>query len=807
MSFSQLAHKIAVGVCVAAATPAVGFAQSGFAPQGGEYAVAASLPGDQVKPRLSISTGGGYVVWQDNITDGSGWGISAQALDSTLAPILSPFRVNVIGKDDQENPQVALLNNGGAVFVWQGGRQGFQHIYARFLSSSNTWLTGDVMVNTSTNNFQINPVVTVLTNGNAVIAYATFSATTMQDVYAQVFSPGGQKIGNEFRVNYTTPFNQRTPAIAALPNGGFVAAWISEQQRVIPNAATNVFAYGSGAAIPGISVDIYARLFDTNGNATSSEFLVNASNSPCANPSVAAGSDGTIMFAWGEKDLYVRNNGWDVFARPFAISGGLPVSTAASERRVNTQLYGDQYAPQIAALGKNYLMIWTSMGQDGDHEGVYGQFLNSDDSASGGEFRVNTTTVSRQRDQAVAADGYGRFLAAWTSFTGVTKGFDLFGQIYANTNLPAPAYLASYGAPVFSAGDLLLAYPDSTPALSPQFLVVGSGTNLAVTNPPPANLTAQMIALAGSTYNGLFCDTNGNKSISSGYFTATTSPKGTNFTAKITLAGTTYSLSANFDQTGHAAKTISRGSQPALLVSLQLSSAGDQIQGTISGSGSWGAALVADRQAFSSTANPAPYAGNYTLVLPPVSSSSMGSGYGTVAIKTDGTLTWNLVLPDGTSPVAQASAISQSGAWPLYGKLSGGREVISWVQFSTNQSGYGLSGQLIWMGPATTYELALSGSTYTAPASGSYALILSGGGLNQSVNGSFQVDSTSKVSSYGGALKTLVAKPSGLFTGSAVSGGTGKPLSFQGVFLNGGAGAGYFLNSGKSGNVIVNQAP
>jgi hypothetical protein len=51
---------------------------------GTEYAVVGSLPGDQVFPDAAVTTGGGFVVWQDNATDGSGWGVSARRLDSTL---------------------------------------------------------------------------------------------------------------------------------------------------------------------------------------------------------------------------------------------------------------------------------------------------------------------------------------------------------------------------------------------------------------------------------------------------------------------------------------------------------------------------------------------------------------------------------------------------------------------------------------------------------------------------------------------------------------------------------------------------
>ena len=114
--------------------PAAVFGQTNYYSKNGtEYAVIGSLPGDQVFPDAAVTTTGGFVVWQDNATDGSGWGISARRLDGTLSGTLSTFRVNQQGTNDQENPRVALLKNGGAVFVWQGGKQGYQHIFARFL--------------------------------------------------------------------------------------------------------------------------------------------------------------------------------------------------------------------------------------------------------------------------------------------------------------------------------------------------------------------------------------------------------------------------------------------------------------------------------------------------------------------------------------------------------------------------------------------------------------------------------------------------------------------------------------------------
>lgn len=411
--------------------PAVVGAQTNYyAKNGTEYAIVGSMPGDQVMPDAAVTPAGGFVVWQDNITDGSGFGISARRVDSTLSGSLGAFRVNQQGTNDQENPRVAMLQNGGAVFVWQGGLKGYQHIFARFLTPTNTFLTTtDLTVSTFPNNFQINPAVATLNNSNVVVVWGSFdqvSSNSLQDVYCKILSPTGQTISNQFLINQFTSYNQRTPAVAALKNGGFVVAWVSEQERNLASVST---ATNSAAVLATLapSVDIYARLYASNGLPVSNEFLANTDSKPCANPAVAAASDGSFMVTWGAYDLMNPTNGWDVYARPFSSTG-----VGGTTLLVNTHLASDQYAPRISAIGLDYMIVWTSKGQDGSAEGVFGQYVHDNGSPVGGEFQVNTTTVSRQMQPVVTSDGVSQFLAVWTSYTGQPYNFDLFAQRYLN---------------------------------------------------------------------------------------------------------------------------------------------------------------------------------------------------------------------------------------------------------------------------------------------------------------------------------------------------------------------------------------
>jgi hypothetical protein len=403
--------------CGLAAIPLLAGAQS-FTPQADEFPINGAQPGDQSYPQVALRDTGGYVVWQDSLMDGNGLGVAARRFDNYFNPTFGTFRVNQQAAGDQEKPQVTLLNSGGAAIVWQGGRQGAQSIYARFLNAAGTFTTtNDIRVNTYTNGQQIAPVIATLTNGNIVVAWASSGQDgSMLGVFARRMDASGQFLDATFQVNEFTTYNQRSPAVAALVNGNFVVLWISEQQRSTLNP----------------SVDIMGRLFDSSGAPLSSEFRLNTANQGCATPAVSGAPDGGFTAVWAQREMATTNS-WDIYVRGYASDA----TALNAVTRLNTTTYGDQYMPKISSVGAHQLVVWTSLGQDGSWEGVYGRLLVSG-LADGAEFRVNTTTLSRQLHPAVASDGVSRFLVVWSGFVADTY-FDLFAQRYASdVQLPKP---------------------------------------------------------------------------------------------------------------------------------------------------------------------------------------------------------------------------------------------------------------------------------------------------------------------------------------------------------------------------------
>jgi hypothetical protein len=402
----------------------------------GEHSLFGLQSGDQTRPAVSLSpaggTLGGCVVWQDN-TLGPNQTVHGRALDSHLAPAGGAFQVSSLATGEQKNPRVATLKNQGVAFVWQGGLESAQHIYARFLSPALAWTSTDVPVSQAPTTLQEDPDLACLVNGNVVLVWSSLNQEapdSLRGVYARIFSPQGAPQGNEIALNTFTPFNQAHPAVAALADGRFVAVWVSQQQRQL--------AAGPDRG----SVDIYGRIFSASGVGQDAEFLINTADRVCANPRVAAGPTGGFLVAWNELDPPVNgqpaDNSWDVYARVFDGQG-----VGGTTLLVNSERYGDQVLPQVATLNENYLAVWVSLAQDGSAEGVFGKLVGGKGTLAGGEFRVNASTASIQTEPAVATDAQGNALAVWTSFQGVGAGMDLLAQRYFSA-LPVVAMAAPY---------------------------------------------------------------------------------------------------------------------------------------------------------------------------------------------------------------------------------------------------------------------------------------------------------------------------------------------------------------------------
>ena len=65
--------------------------------------------------------------------------------------------------------------------------------------------------------------------------------------------------------------------------------------------------------------------------------------------------------------------------------------------------------------GGYFVVVWTSLGQDGSGYGIFAQVFDSAGERVGIEFQVNTYTVGSQNRPEVASDQQGNFVVVWQS--------------------------------------------------------------------------------------------------------------------------------------------------------------------------------------------------------------------------------------------------------------------------------------------------------------------------------------------------------------------------------------------------------
>jgi len=170
---------------------------------------------------------------------------------------------------------------------------------------------------------------------------------------------------------------------------------------------------------------------------TGPEFQTNTTTVAAAtNPALAVAPAGSVVSAWMVFGAAGLN---EVYAQFYNSLG----QRQGSEIRVNTYTEGQQAFPSASVDDAgNYLITWSSAGQDGSGYGVYGQRYSPAGTPLGAEFRLNTTTAGDESDVHFAMAGDGTFVASWSQNLDViarrfnADGTPIGNEIKVNTQTP-----------------------------------------------------------------------------------------------------------------------------------------------------------------------------------------------------------------------------------------------------------------------------------------------------------------------------------------------------------------------------------
>jgi hypothetical protein len=403
-------------------------------PVGGEFRVNAATTGLRGQSQVAMDDSGGFIaIWGDTMTEEDNFGLAGRHFLSDGSPATPlDFAVNTFTLDAQRTQDVTLQANGSGLAVWETSgiflddddvRAG---IYGRHFDTSGMPLLPDFKINTNDVDDirEDQPVAAPLNDGSFMVAWAARENLIAGRVLiaARRVDAAGLPTGDEFVVTQYTGF-QDHPAVAPLPDGGFVVVW-------------------QDAYRDGLSSGIFGQRFDSDAGRVGSEFLVNTYTfGPQRFPAVAAGADGSFLVTWAG----ILTGDEQIIARHFD-GAGEPVG---SEFEVNrTGELGQQSYPSVAAEPQGgFLVVWMSGGSIGRFN-IYGQRIARNSALVGSEFQVNTFT-STMLDRAfpeVASNPDGDVVVVWEGQGqdgGTTGDVTVRGQRYRVVDPLAEARLVT----------------------------------------------------------------------------------------------------------------------------------------------------------------------------------------------------------------------------------------------------------------------------------------------------------------------------------------------------------------------------
>ncbi len=360
----------------------------------GDVLVNTTTAGNQRDSNLASLVDGNIVaVWNSENQDGSGWGVYGQIMNQNGEKVGSEFRVNSETNNDQDEPSVAALNDGGFVVTWtSSGQDGSgTGIYSKIYNADGSVRSGEAQVNTTSANNQYQSDVATTSSGYFVTWTSNSQDGSDDGIYGKYYDSNGNTLVDEFRVNTTTALDQRYSRAEQLDNGNVAVAWFSP----------DIDGWG-----------VFTQVVDQQGNLVGAETRVNTDQVNSQNFIDLAAIDGDrYVVAWND-----INNDGTFDAKQRIIHSDITFVT--DEITINEQPLAGQTWPKLARLeGGGFIAAYRDpSATDGDGWGTYGQLYTIDGRAVDENFIINETTAGNQvLDDVVGLRGGGFFATYFTN--------------------------------------------------------------------------------------------------------------------------------------------------------------------------------------------------------------------------------------------------------------------------------------------------------------------------------------------------------------------------------------------------------
>jgi hypothetical protein len=446
-------------------------------PRGEPFVVNSVMDNDQWRPSVAVDADGDFIVaWLSNVEGGGQTDVIARMFDKNGAPRGEEFIVNTTTERTQTYPAVAVDAGGNFVVSWLNaadfGFDGAAVLFRRF-DAAGAPLGGEVLAGRAA--FNSPPALAMEPDGDFILAWHNRDASTTsfsQEIFARRFDASGAALGEMFRVNSLTQWDQQDPQVTVNASGAFAVAW-----RELPHG--------------GATDRVWVRSFDPDAQPLRVEVApAGPTNTSLLGYALAMDDRGRFLVTWAGSDPAADADGTAVFARAFDATG----APAPDTLRVNTTTAGSQGKPDVSITpGGDAVVVWQSNPAPEASNGVYGQryrladstppaaavvgrhvFYNHsiyDGGLAGGPPFVDDLAIDPTKEALLP----GR-TASFRNITSYTRGLN--GVMIDVANLPGQADFLTTGSFGFEVGvGEGAASGSAAPSPSELFIRRGAGAN------------------------------------------------------------------------------------------------------------------------------------------------------------------------------------------------------------------------------------------------------------------------------------------------------------------------------------------
>lgn len=358
--------------------------------------------------------------------------------------------------------------DGGAIYVWSDTKLGERDLWAQKVDAAGNMVWGDPVLIDGKPDRQEDPVITMTSDNNFIIAWIDFSDDLDGNVYAQKITPSGQLLWQAGGKPVCTAVEVQI-ALNMEPDdaGGAYIVWSDSRnpskdlygQRLDANGnpvwAVNGIPIADGLGVEeqntmlpdgqgGLIIaytysyvgaeDIYAKRFLPSGTMAWPETLIlsNATGNQ-GKVRMAALSGGDFVFTWQDQ----RNDDPDIYAQKISLAGQLmwpdPFIVYGDS---GTPGFSPQLNPRIVATSDNgVIIIWEDHRLDNQNPDLFAQKISSAGTLLWGADGVALCVAEfAQISPRMDSDGNGGCYVVWDDMrNGNSPNDDIYAQHLSST--------------------------------------------------------------------------------------------------------------------------------------------------------------------------------------------------------------------------------------------------------------------------------------------------------------------------------------------------------------------------------------